>query len=89
MLFFHSGRHAGGEIGYVFHPEVAGRGYATEACAAVLDLAFDDLGVHRVTARMDGINSVSARLATRLGMRQEAHHRSSEMFKGNWADLDI
>lgn len=89
VLFFHSAQHAGGEIGYVFHPDVTGQGYATEACAAVLDLAFDDLGLHRVAARMDAGNSASARLAARLGMRQEAHHLSSEMFKGAWADLVI
>lgn len=89
VLFFHSAQHAGGEIGYVFHPDAAGQGYATEACAAVLDLAFDDLGLHRVTARMDGRNSASARLVARLGMRQEAHHRSSEMVKGAWTDLAV
>ncbi len=89
VLFFHSTQQAGGEMGYVFNPTAAARGYATEACAAVLDLAFDDLGLHRVTARIDGRNGASARLATRLGMRHEAHHRSSEMFKGAWADLDV
>jgi RimJ/RimL family protein N-acetyltransferase len=89
VLFFHSTQHAGGEIGYVFNPTAAARGYATEACSAVLDLAFDDLGLHRVTARMDARNGASARLAKRLGMRHEAHHRSSEMFKGAWADLDV
>lgn len=89
VLFFHSTQHAGGEIGYAFNPTAAARGYATEACSAVLDLAFDDLGLHRVTARMDGRNGTSARLAKRLGMRHEAHHRSSEMFKGAWADLDV
>jgi RimJ/RimL family protein N-acetyltransferase len=92
VLFFHSAKHAGGEIGYVFHPDVAGHGYATEACAAVLDLAFDNrdgLGLHRVVARMDARNRSSERLASRLGMRQEAHHRSSEMFKGAWADTVV
>ncbi len=91
-LFFHSARHAGGEIGYAFHPDIAGQGYATEACAAVLNLAFDEfdgLGLHRVVARMDARNSASARLASRLGMRREAHHRSSEMFKGEWADVVV
>ena len=91
-LFFHSARHAGGEIGYAFHPDIAGQGYATEACTAVLNLAFDKsggLGLHRVLARMDARNSDSARLASRLGMRQEAHHRSSEMFKGEWADIVV
>jgi RimJ/RimL family protein N-acetyltransferase len=92
VLFFRSAEHAGGEIGYVFHPDVAGRGYAAEACAAVLDLAFDDsdgLGLHRVVALMDARNVASVRLASKLGMRREAHFRSSEMFKGAWADLVI
>jgi RimJ/RimL family protein N-acetyltransferase len=89
VLFFRSAVHSGGEIGYAFHPDIAGRGYAFEACAAVLRLAFDrsdGLGLHRVVARMDARNSASARLASRLGMRLEAHHRSAEMFKGAWAD---
>ncbi len=92
VLFFRSAVNAGGEIGYVFHPDVAGQGYAAEACAAVLDLAFAQtggLGLRRVVARMDARNEASARLASRLGMRLEAHHRSSEMFKGEWADLVV
>ena len=87
VLFFHSERHAAGEIGYVFHPDVAGQGLATEACTAVLDLAFAGLGLHRVVANMDARNAASARLAERLGMRREAHHHSAEMFKGEWSDL--
>lgn len=86
VLFFHSAQDAGGELGYVFHSEVAGHGYATEACAAMLTLAFDHLGLHRVIARMDARNTASARLASRLGMRLEAHHESSVMFKGAWCD---
>jgi RimJ/RimL family protein N-acetyltransferase len=92
VLFFRSADHARGEIGYVFHPDVAGQGYAAEACGAVLDLAFrdsDGLGLHRVVARMDARNAPSVRLASKLGMRREAHFRSSEMFKGAWADLVI
>ena len=66
---------------------MAGQGFATEACTAVLDLAFEHLGLHRVVANMDARNTASARLAERLGMRREAHHRSAEMFKGEWSDL--
>lgn len=86
VLFFHSREHAGGEIGYVFHPDVGGHGYATEACSIILALAFDELGLHRVIARLDSRNDASARLATRLGMRQEAHLVRNEMFKGEWSD---
>jgi RimJ/RimL family protein N-acetyltransferase len=90
VLFLRSAKHAGGELGYVFHPDAAGQGYAAEACTAVVNLAFEKsggLGLHRLVARMDARNSASARLASRLGMREEAHHRSSEMFKGAWADV--
>lgn len=89
VLFFHSALHRSGEIGYVFSPSVAGQGYATEACSAMLDLAFGRLELHRVTARMDARNEASARLAERLGMRREAHFRSAEMFKGEWSDVII
>jgi RimJ/RimL family protein N-acetyltransferase len=86
VLFFHSAVHRSGEIGYVINPDFSGRGYATEAAAALLDLAFDGLGLHRVTARIDARNSASASLARRLGMRQEAHLVRNEWFKGEWSD---
>ena len=52
----------------------------------MLHLAFDDLGLHRVFARVDARNTASARLAARLGMRQEAHLVENEWFKGEWTD---
>jgi RimJ/RimL family protein N-acetyltransferase len=86
MVHWLSSEHGCGEIGYVFSPAYSGRGYAAEAAHAGLHLAFDDLGLHRVIARIDARNSASARLATRLGMRQEAHLRENEWFKGEWTD---
>ncbi len=85
LLHWTSVTHRSGEVGYVFHPDHAGRGYATEAVHGVLHLAFDDLGLHRVTARVDLRNTPSARLARRLGMREEAHLRENEWFKGEWS----
>lgn len=60
------------EVGYAFHPDVAGHGYATEAARALLDLAFGRYGFHRAFARIDEQNTASVRLAQRLGMRLEA-----------------
>ncbi|MFJ8582175.1 GNAT family N-acetyltransferase [Micromonospora sp. NPDC093277] len=74
------------ELGYVFHPDHGGRGLATEAAAALLDWGFDEFGLHRVYARCHGRNDASARLMARLGMRQEAHHVQSHLFRGEWAD---
>jgi RimJ/RimL family protein N-acetyltransferase len=89
VLFYRSERHSGGEIGYVFHPDVAGQGFAAEACTPLLDLAFGVMGLHRVVADMDARNHASARLAERLGMRREAHFVSNEIFKGEWSDLVV
>jgi RimJ/RimL family protein N-acetyltransferase len=72
------------EVGYVFHPDSGGQGYATEATRALVDLAFDDLDAHRVFARTDARNTASAALLRRLGMRQAAHFREVEIFKGDW-----
>jgi len=74
------------EVGYVFHPDAGGHGYATEAARALLTLAFDDLSAHRVFARTDARNTPSAALLRRLGMRQEAHFREAEIFKGTWGN---
>lgn len=75
-----------GEIGYVFDPEFAGRGYATEAVRAMLSLAFAEIGFHRVFARLDSRNEASIRLVERLGLRREAHFRENDRRDGVWGD---
>ena len=74
------------EIGYVFSPAAAGQGFATEAARALLDVAFDALGAHRVYARADARNGASIRLLERLGMRCEARFRENQIFKGAWCE---
>lgn len=73
-----------GELGYIVHPDHQGRGYATEACSAVLRIAFEELGLHRVFARLDARNAASARVLDKLGMRREAHFVESEFVRGEW-----
>ena len=85
-IWLRSVEHRQVEIGYVFHPDAGGHGYATEAARALIDFAFKHLNAHRVFARTDARNSASAALLTRLGMRQEAHFREAEIFKGSWGD---
>lgn len=74
------------EIGWVMHPAAAGRGIATEAATALLDLAFGHYGVHRVYAQLDARNDRSAALCERLGMRREAHRLRDFWSKGEWTD---
>jgi RimJ/RimL family protein N-acetyltransferase len=82
MLALRSVEHETLEVGYIFSPAHGGRGYATEAVRALLDLAFGTLGARRVVARVDARNSPSRQLLERLGVRLEAHLIENEWFKG-------
>jgi RimJ/RimL family protein N-acetyltransferase len=85
-LWWASEVHRQGEIGFLFHPAHHGRGFATEAGQALLALAFDGLGLHRVTGRLDGRNAASAAVLERLGMRREGHLVENEHVRGVWTD---
>lgn len=75
------------EVGYGLRPESSGVGYATEAVHAVLGVAFEVYGFHRVFARIDEENTPSARVCERLGMRCEARLVESDLRPddGRWA----
>jgi RimJ/RimL family protein N-acetyltransferase len=76
------------ELGWVVHPDHAGRGYATEAVRELLRLCFEGLGLRRVTANCFADNESSWRLMERVGMRREVYtvkdslHRSGEWLDG-------
>lgn len=59
----------GTEVGYSFHPDARGQGYATEACAAAMDFAFDVLGWDEVIHSIAPANTASQAVARRLGSR--------------------
>ncbi|MGP4111078.1 GNAT family N-acetyltransferase [Streptomyces sp. 4N509B] len=77
------------EIGFVLHPDYAGRGYATEAGREVLRIGFEEYGFHRVIGLCNGNNTPSMRLMERLGMRREGFFVQGEMLKGERADLAL
>lgn len=74
------------EIGYVFHKDCGGQGFALEAVRALVDYLFAEHGLHRITANMDARNHASAKLCRKLGMRQEAHFIQDYWNKGEWTD---
>jgi RimJ/RimL family protein N-acetyltransferase len=59
------------ELGYLFRPMAEGKGYATEAAAAVRDHAFAALGLDRLVSYIAPENVRSIKLAERLGARRE------------------
>lgn len=59
------------EVGYTFHPDYWGKGYATEATQAIIDYLFTDFGVSRVRATLHPDNPQSARVLEACGMTYE------------------
>lgn len=82
----------GWELGYVLARSTWGKGYATEACTAMLDHVFAQ-GAHRVYAQCNPDNIASWRLMERLGMRREAHMKQNVYFVANpdpqWLDTYV
>ncbi len=74
------------EVGWTLEPAAQGRGYATEATAALMDWSFCNLCVRRLTSVCDARNAASYKLMERLGMRREARHLKSSFIKGEWVD---
>jgi RimJ/RimL family protein N-acetyltransferase len=77
--------HRAGEIGYVLHPSAHGNGFATEAAREMLRIGFEELRLHRIVGRLDAVNTASARVLEKLGMRKEAHLVDNEWLKGEWS----
>lgn len=71
------------EIGYILDKRYWHMGYATEACALLLDHAFDNLGAGEVHALIRPMNTASLAVAGRLGMHAcgeiVIHHRGQDM----------
>jgi RimJ/RimL family protein N-acetyltransferase len=78
-----------GEIGWSLHPDFAGKGFASEAANAVLDIAFRTIRFHRVIAELDPRNGASIALCKRLGMREEAFFVKDLWFQNDWGDTGM
>ncbi|MEZ2388407.1 GNAT family N-acetyltransferase [bacterium RCC_150] len=73
------------EIGWILAPESRGHGYAAEAAEAVLRLGFEKFAFHRIDAKLDALNTTSAAVCKRLGMRREAELIDTWHYKGQWS----
>ncbi len=83
-LCWASETHRQGELGFIVHPAHQGKGFATEASRPLLAFAFETVGLHRVTGRLEQRNTGSARVLEKLGMRCEARLVENEWVKGEW-----
>jgi RimJ/RimL family protein N-acetyltransferase len=84
MMRWVSREHRTGEIGFMFHPDHHGLGYATESARPLIDWGFEVAGFHRIIGRLDARNFASGRVLEKLGMRREAMMIENEWVKGEW-----
>ncbi|WP_222920164.1 GNAT family protein [Natrinema sp. SYSU A 869] len=75
------------EIGYWVAPDHHERGYGTEATALLVAHGFDQLGLHRIAARVFEFNEPSVRLLESVGFTREGVHRDAEFVDGEWQDV--
>ncbi|AWB85022.1 GNAT family N-acetyltransferase [Corynebacterium liangguodongii] len=73
-------------IGYWVYSGYMGRGVATAACALGTDLAFEAVGMHRVTATYLPSNPASGRVLLANGYRHEGFLRHNLHIDGRWQD---
>ncbi len=75
-----------GFIGYCFHRDYWGQGYAAEAARSVVAFGFEALDLHRIYSTCDVQNIASARVMEKVGMRREGHLREDRLIRGRWRD---
>ena len=83
-----SRREQAGEVGYWVRSDRTGQGIAT-AAARVLQVAFEELGLHRVILRVAVGNRASERVAGKLGFVREGLLRKEVLVAGTWLDHSL
>ena len=74
------------EIGFIFHPDHWGRGFASEALGFVFARAFDVHGLPKVDADVDPRNESSLKLLGRLGFRETGRAERTWHVGHQWCD---
>ncbi|MEM7626268.1 MAG: GNAT family protein [Planctomycetota bacterium] len=74
------------DIGYWLAEDVAGRGIMTRCVARLLDYAFSEVGLDRVTIRAEPDNRRSCGVPERLGFTHEGTLRHIARWGDRWVD---
>jgi ribosomal-protein-serine acetyltransferase len=77
------------ELGYWLRTDRAGRGLMTEAGRAVIEFAFERIGLHRIELHADIRNAASIRVAEKLGFTRGGVLRDGERNVDGWHDCYV
>lgn len=85
-LYDISNTYAKADIGYKFSSLFHHKGYASEAVERIIDIAFSDLNLHRICARVQPENAPSIHLLLGMGFQKEGICRDYLRINGVWTD---
>lgn len=73
-------------LGYDLLREHRGKGFMSEALAAIIDYGFETMMLHRIQVMIDPRNMASIKLAEGLGFKKEGVLREDQYFRGGFQD---
>ncbi len=74
------------EIGFIFHSDVWGRGFASEALGAFIDHVFTTTDAAELTADVDPRNGASLTLLKKLGFQVTGEAKDTFHIGDEWSD---
>ena len=83
------GEHDTGLLSWAVFPQHRGFGVASRAVRLLIDYAFAEMGLHRVSAEVEPGNIASLRTASRAGLRREGIRRGAAVTRGERHDYVV
>lgn len=77
------------ELGFWTHPDHQGRGYMTEAAAAMLRFGFEELSASQIEAGHATWNAASRRVLEKIGLSFVQHVPQGFQKDGHWVAEDL
>lgn len=75
------------EVAFWIAPDHQTAGYGRDALATLVGYAFDQLGLHKLTAEAFATNEASVRMLESVGFEREGRLREEEYVDGGWVDV--
>ncbi|KAJ3747296.1 acyl-CoA N-acyltransferase [Lentinula detonsa] len=86
-LFDFQAKNQDARLGLALLPEFWGRGYATEIVGFVVDYAFREMALHRITLNVFESNVRAIRVYEKIGFVREGVQRKANWMEGRWQDV--
>ena len=78
-----------GEIGYWISQQMQGKGIITKSCERLIEYAFKNMGLHRISVKMDAQNNKSKSIPSRMGFSYEGTLRQDRFRKNRFRDTEL